>query len=479
MKPNLLLIVTDQQRFDTLAAAGHGHMLTPHLDWLTETGTLFERCYSDAPVCAPARSTLITGVHYHNQPPGIGHFGQPSAPDPTVTLPALLTRAGYQTKAVGKLHYHPVRCTYGWEHAEIMEDYYHWIREVAPGDEPMAHGLGQNEMHPGFATVPEHLTLTHWTVRCSVRFLESRDPTRPFFLYTGFSKPHPPFDPIKAYWDLYDGIELPEPVRGDWVEPGSPLWQAFSGPTHNLNGIDNWPADRIRAARRAYYALISQIDYNLGHLFARLRELGELDHTWIVFTSDHGENLGDHGMGAKTNYLEGSAHVPLIIRPPAGEEWDHARGSRAAALSCLADLFPTLMEAAGETPPAGLDGRSLLPALGGEDVRGHLRGGLPPFHCWIEGRWKYHFSEEGGGELLFDLETDPHECVNLAAAKRPPAVLKRLRAALVEALESSGSPAVRDGRLVATRPAASRRERRAKPWPGYHSITGTPEDLLH
>ena len=214
-KPNLLLITTDQHRFDALGCAGNAHIRTPHLDYLANTGIRFTRGYSDAPVCATARATLITGRHYYNMPKGIGNFGQPATTDATKTLPAQLAQHGYQTRLVGKAHYVPERCNYGWQHMELLEDYY---REMARHPErgvPMDHGLGQNEMYPALATVPESHSLTHWTVRRSIEFLETRDPTRPFCLHTSFSKPHPPWDPCLNYWQLYQNATMPEAHLGN------------------------------------------------------------------------------------------------------------------------------------------------------------------------------------------------------------------------------------------------------------------------
>lgn len=140
-----------------------------------------------------------------------------------------------------------------------------------------------------------HMLTPHlnWLVESGIRFLETRDHSRPFCLYLGFSKPHPPFDPPANYWALYQNTTVPDPVYGDWSADRENLPPGLMTPTWSSNGIDSWSIERIRDARRAYYALITQIDYQLGLLLGRLRELGELDNTTILFTSDHGEMLGD------------------------------------------------------------------------------------------------------------------------------------------------------------------------------------------
>lgn len=179
----------------------------------------------------------------------------------------------------------------------------------------MDHGVGQNEMEPALSTVDESHSLTRWTVERAVDFLETRDETRPFFLHVGFAKPHPPLDPCRSYWQMYRDAEVPEPRYGDWSKQPAKIPAGFMGPTSSLNGCDRFSPALLRDVRRAYYACLTQIDYNLGCVFARMRELGLLDNTLIIFSSDHGEMLGDHHMGAKTVFLEGSAHVPLLVRP--------------------------------------------------------------------------------------------------------------------------------------------------------------------
>lgn len=481
-RPNLLLITTDQQRFDTINATGASHMLTPNFDYLVETGVYFARCYSDAPVCAPARSTLLTGRHYHNNPPGIGHFGQPTTERPDLTLPAVLTRAGYQTASVGKLHAHPPRATYGYEFTEILEDYYRHMARHPHLGRPMAHGLGQNQMQPAVATVDEAHSLTRWTVDRAIDFLETRDPTRPFFLHVGFSKPHPPFDPPLTYLLLYQNRTLPEPVYGEWSAEPDRIHPDLLGPTWNLSGVDRLRPDVVRLARQAYYALITHIDYTLGALLARLRELELLDNTHILVTSDHGEMLGDHHMGAKTTFLEPSAHVPMIYRPARHDANDSlAPGTRCDGLVCLADVYRTFASAAGVAVPHGAapDSLDLADVATGRGRREVLFGRCGGFHMALRGRHKYIF-HEAGAELLFDLASDPDERQDLSRDPAWAGVLDQLRRDLAETmLRTNYAHAVRDGLPHACQTAPDRRTARARSWPGHHSPDHTPHDVLH
>jgi arylsulfatase A-like enzyme len=481
-KPNLLLITTDQQRFDTIAATGARHMLTPNLDYLVETGVNFSRCYTDAPVCAPARATLLTGQHYYRMNPGIGHFTQPSTDKPELTLPAVLTRAGYQTKSVGKLHYHPPRCNYGYEHAEILEDYYRYMARHPHLGRPMAHGLGQNQMQPGVATVDEAHTLTHWIVDRAIDFLETRDPTRPFFLNIGFSKPHPPFDPPLSYLMLYQNRPIPDPLLGDWSENPEAIPPGLLGPTWGLNGIDRFDPEVVRLVRRAYYALITQIDYTMGVLLSRLRELKLMGNTHILFTADHGEMLGDHHMGAKTTYLEPSAHVPMIFRPARGYGGEALRpGSSCDQIVCLADVYRTLTTAAGVSLPDGAapDSLDLTAVAAGSVKRDILFGRCSEFHMALQGHHKYIF-HDAGGELLFDLSSDPREQHNLAPLPQHAGTLNHLRRELARQMTAHHyGHAVQHGLPTATKPLPSRAVARASSWPGHHHPDHTPEDVLH
>jgi arylsulfatase len=479
-RPNLLLITTDQQRFDTIAAAAsdpgmdarQANLLTPHLDWLATTGIRFTRCYADCPVSAPSRATLMTGRHAwsHGQ---TKNDGQPSPMSRLPTLPGLLTAAGYQTHAHGKMHFHPARAHYGFEHMEILPDYYRWAKRAGVSPLPKYHGVGENEMEPAVGTAPRDATVTQWVVDRSVDFLETRDPTRPFFLWSSFTKPHPPFDPLPEFHALYRDLSLPSPRAGAWSSGDEPP-HAFRGATYHLNNVQRFGTDKLAAARRAYYACVTEVDYALGRLFARLRELGLLETTWIVFTSDHGEMLGDHGMGAKSVFFEGSAHVPLIVRPPS-TPWlcDPRGGTTDDRLACLADLLPTLLGAAGVRSPAGTDGLDLL----GRRRRRELVGACGPYHCLISGTRKYHFSEEGGDELLFDTATDPYEENNLAGTDLR--TKTALRDRLTAHLAGRAHPAVKDGVLSATSPLPDPAKARRAVWPGFHSIDDETCDLLH
>lgn len=469
---NLLLITTDQQRFDTIAAAGCPWMRTPHLDWLCDTGIRFTRAYADCPVCVPSRYSIMTAQHSFRQQTNFNPW-HPAHIDRSRTLPALLGAAGYQTRAVGKMHFVPERDHLGFQHMEILPDYY---RQAARrGLQPMDTGLGQNEMAPAVATVSDHDSLTRWIADRSADFLDTRDTSRPFFLWTSFSKPHPPFDPPLSYWELYRDAEVPAPLRGDWSASASDVPLGLRRPTMSLSSVDRFDAAAIRQMRRAYYALITQVDYALGHLFARLRELDLLDTTTMVFTSDHGDMLGDHHLGAKSVYCEGSAHVPFLVRPaPLLVRNRPAGGTTCDVLACLTDVLPTLLGAAGLAIPTGLDGRDLLADLRHGTGREQLLGEAIELHGIVDRRYRYHWCAEGGAELLFDLLSDPGETRDLVRAGTHAAELARFRQTLLTHFQTTGNPLAANGRLV-SRPSAPLQR---GGWPGFHSLV-TPNEVCH
>ncbi|MEM7116951.1 MAG: sulfatase-like hydrolase/transferase [Chloroflexota bacterium] len=475
-RPNILLITTDQQRFDTIAALGNRHIYTPHLDWLVDEGITYTRAYSDAPVCMAARATMMTGKSGYNA--GLSNNATSVVPmQKYPTLPGLLTQAGYQTRAQGKMHFQPMRANYGFEHMELPMDYYRERHRNAHQGLPKEHGVGENEITPVISTVDEVHSLTYWTVRRSIDFLETRDETRPFFLWTSFAKPHPPFDPCANYWALYQNLSLPDPVLGDWSETVETMPQAYLAPTYMLNNAYRMSNEQLREVKRAYYACITQIDYHLGLLFARMREMGLLENTWILFTSDHGEMLGDHHMAAKSLFLEGSAHVPLLIRPPASS-WDEKplAGKQVDTLVNLADIFPTILQRADVSLPDDHDGLDLLSLVDSPKARDFYGMYGDSFHCLIQGKHKYHWARAGGEELLFNLENDPLEQHNLAVSEQAATVLQTMRQELMQRMMAHNSPCIVAGQLKPG-PAISGPKDVTK-WPGFHS-TVVNSDVLH
>lgn len=490
-RPNIVLITTDQQRFDTYGDDAPSFMYTPHMNWLADNGIRFTRAYASCPVCQAARTAYLTGQTSFTHGMGVNgptgeYFGSEN------TLPTLLREAGYQTMAIGKLHLHPQRIRHGFDETITLDDYYRWMRGTGSLEQPRRHGLGENELCPGMATVPESMTLTSWITERAVEFItERRDPTMPYFLWVSYSKPHPPLDPPEPYYSMYRDCQMPEPPVGDWAsDPDRP--EEVKGHQFGQNTWD-MPRERLRAAQAAYYGLITQIDYNMGRIFAALQDTGcyfsGRDDTCILFCSDHGELLGDHRMGSKGVPHEGSAHVPFILRLPS--TWkERYVGMRCEQVACHADILPTLVGVGGGRVPDGLDGQDLLALVRGElgQPRRYLFSGQgfskarPDGAAWAsvtDGRWKYTWYYAGGKEELFDLGQDPRELHNLADGADSASKKAELRAELVRWLATKDGPYLRDGELFTRRlPSKSEEQRRAGGFPGFMTDTHRA-DALH
>jgi len=504
-RPNILLITTDQQRFDTIRSLGNPLIRTPHIDHLVRNGIAFTSAYSDCPVCIPARWTLMNGLRAASYQHAYYQDREPLAVDPARSLPGLLSGAGYQTHAVGKMHFWPERARYGFDSVRLPRDYYRYMEKHPHLGRPMMHGIGQNEMYPAMATVAEPQTLTAWTVDESIDFLETRDPTCPFFLWTSFSKPHPPLDPPEPYYSMYRDKQVPEPAVGDWTEglndKAGHIWDDRGHPEDFL------PRDVRDDALRAYYGLITQIDYNLGRLFARLNEMGIWEETMILLTSDHGEMFGDHHGYGKAMFFEGSAHVPFIVKPPKSignkesapssegmplaAPFGWQPGTRCAIPVGLCDVLPTVMGVAGVSlvrHDVPTDGINVLTLLVPTEMERHALGdpvryamgevsGDHPKHFITDGRWKYIHHLNGGQTLLFDLQTDPKELTNLTEDIRYDGERNRLEAEIKHRLRAVGHTDL-DVTGAWVDQAADPVCRKNESFPGLHS-THYEIDVLH
>ncbi|MGI6083698.1 MAG: arylsulfatase [Limnochordia bacterium] len=460
-RPNILFITTDQHRGDCLGCAGHPAVETPYLDQLASEGALFTKAYTAVPSCTPARSCILTGMDqwHHGR---LTMTGSDALEFPA-TLPGELAQAGYHTQGVGKMHFFPQRRLYGFHHLVLDEssrqigrfvsDYRAWFEEQKEGSYGYRdHSVDWNSWMGRPTHLPEHLHPTYWTASEGIKFIKNRDPSKPFFLWLSFARPHSPYEPPQVYWDMYaDNPDIPEPVIGDWAEEFGVANADVNAPWGRRS------AKEIRRARVGYYGSITFIDHQIGRLLYELRHFAprELANTLIVFTSDHGDMLGDHYHWRKTYAYEGSAHVPFIVRFPL--HWDLPRHQVRDELVELRDVMPTLLDAAGVDIPESVDGQSLLPLLRGEtaDWREYVQGehtlsyGLEWGNQWItDGRHKYVWFHHTGRELFFDLEQDPGECRNLIADPAYAERINLLRQRLADINERRGDPRGQGGKLV-------------------------------
>lgn len=478
-QPNLILITTDQQRWDTLHCGGADFMRTPHIDQLAAEGVRFTHAYADCPICIPSRTTIMNGQHAFTYGRAYYRDGVPLPVDPKASLPGILGAAGYQTQAIGKMHFFPTRARFGFDATLLPERYYEYMSQFRRDvGRPMHHGIGQNEIYPTLATVPESFTLTAWTVDQCIEFIQHRDPTAPFFLWCSFGKPHPPFDPPEPYYSMYKGTKLPDEIDSAWSHKDRCPFFMRQG--REVRKQDQTSPELRRAAREAYYGLITQIDHHIGRLLGCLNNEKLRPNTGIVFCSDHGDLLGDHGAWGKSVHLEGSAHIPMVVRFPDTVP-DKPVNTTCDTPVTLADLLPTFGALGGARIPAAIDGADMLSFVQGDAARDYVRLETENQSiCLTDGVEKYIWYPWPGQEHFFDLKKDPQEKNNLGPKLKNNPRLKRWRARAVAHLEASGRQRAStwSGLPINKTPYPGDADIRKVDSTGLH-IEGWPYDVLH
>ncbi len=446
---NILLITTDQQRFDTVQALGAKNIFTPHLNYMVGEGISFTRCYADCPICVPSRTTIMTGLRGFESGVISNATHEATMVEATknrTTLPAMLTDAGYQTYAMGKMHFSPARACYGFEKTRLPLDYMREYDKKRTQASPKAHGVGECEVEPVISTVDTKDSITSWITDGAIDFIETRDPMRPFFMWTSYTKPHPPFDPCRDFWELYQDISVDGAVYGDWSEDIEKAPQGFLAGSYENTNMRYFTEEQVKVSKKAYYAMITQMDYSLGRLFGCLREKGLFENTWLIFTSDHGEMLGDHHMSQKNMYFEGSAHVPLIIVPP--KKYNVKRNIKINTLTEIDDIYPTILAMAGITPTVG-HGANLLQPLKERIFYGNS---LDVNFCVMKDNIKLVYSARGDHYLLFDINKDPMERHDLSKDSEYAAVFEELKEILLEQVRTTRPDIIVDGKIRTLEP---------------------------
>jgi len=388
-KPNVLFIFTDDQREDTVGAFGNGHIQTPNLDALAESGVVFSNAYCmggfSPAVCLPSRMMTLRGRSW---------FSVRELPKGFANLPSSMSAAGYQTFHIGKMGN-----TDREVHALFDESGY--VQPIEhEGDLPKnCDQLVRREGRPG-----EHVA------NAAIDFLGRRDKSRPFFMYLSGAEPHDPRVAPQAYLDRYDLDKIPLP-------PNFMPFHPFDNGELLIRDekLAAWPRseEEIRGHLRDYYAVITHMDEQFGRIFQALKDAGEYDNTVIVFSSDQGLAVGSHGLMGKQNLYEHSMGAPLIFAGPG-----IPRGKRLEAFAYLFDIFPTLCELVGAPVPGDLEGKSLAPVIHGEQdsVRDTVFLGYRDFQRAVRrGPWKLIRYPKVNKTQLFNLEKDPFETNDLAA----------------------------------------------------------------
>ena len=515
-QPNFLFITTDQQRWDALSL--HNPVIrTPAMDSIAREGMRFGRMYPTNAICMPARASMITGRSQR------GHQVFNHDVNLSEAIPVLgdsLGKAGYQTALIGKAHFKtadiedllpdqpppgaPISSKdglwygpyYGFEYAEIHTGHAYpaghwrlWLERNYP--EGLEQWRPENTLVPRSgahsswkSALPAECHYTHWTGDRTIDWLKHRREDRPFFLWMSFADPHKPFAPPRPYCDIYDEAELPQPLPQEDVDDKPPQYRrAREGlPYGGYNTHKGWSGDHYREIVSHYYGLTTFIDDSIARVLEELEHLGLAENTHVVFTSDHGEGLGDHGIAAKPMMsYECVNRVPMLWRHPPTVK---ASSTCEGVMSHL-DLTPTFIDLAGAEPLPGMEGRSFAAVLRGEHTA-HRDAVIVEritvlkavgddedddlilrVKMLVTPKWKLlHYGSAPYGEL-YDVENDPQDKRNLwdnprcAEVKR--ALCDRLLAELIDSelgdpvaiLERRGlGGALRDARQMERQPEA-------------------------
>ncbi len=478
-RKNVLLIVVDQWRGDTLRACGHKSIRTPNIDALVAESVTFRRHYTGTSPCGPARASLLTGLYAMNH-----RAAQNTIPlDRRHTNLAMEVRKGgwdpaligYTTTTPDPREWPAMDpgftvlgdLMHGWRPVGAfeprMEAYFAWVASQGyklPENRPdiwLPEGVTEDELGATRkpARIPAHLSDTSWFTERALTYLLGAA-KRPWFLHLGYYRPHPPFAASAPYHDMYGPEDAPAPVRAArWQDEAGqhPLLDYYLGYTERKKFFENgrglardMSESEVRQMRATYYGLISECDHHIGRVLQHLKDSGQWDDTLIVLTSDHGEMLGDHYLLGKTGYFDQSFHIPLVIRDPDGSA-DHTRGTTVDAFTESVDVMPTILGWLGLEPPRTVDGHSLL---------GFVREGGTPDGWRRHVHYEYDFrniyystpeqqlgvgmdeaglavvQDEAGKyihftrlpALYFDLTRDPTQLANIAG--KPDAAPKQL-----------------------------------------------------
>jgi len=420
--PNVLLIVTDQQRYDCIGYAGDGILQTPNLDRLAKRGVIFTNCYTSWPVCTPARATLLSGRYAHKT--GV-YLNKKSLPQDHFSLPRFLKESSYDTALIGKMHLKPIHAEIGFQKMEMaehdptqkgcfVEDEYHaWLEKEGiddwqekfqyPSEYPQAPEEYKKNLQAVAFPYEEKYHSTTWISGRAVQYLKNRNNPEPFFLCLSFLKPHHPFNPLPRFLQMYDTKNIPLPDRRiGKLTPG--LEEDFYRRiAHGVYDLSNFDADLCRKIIAHYYATITHIDEAVGRILEQI----DLSNTLVVFTSDHGDYLGRRNRILKDPNLplDDLARIPLFFSGagiPAGRVHQDPVE--------IGDIVPTLLSLCGLEIPDGVD-------VDGCDLtscfhHAHCPEPRPVFSRakdWSmvrQGPWKYMENEA-------DLSLDPQEKRNL------------------------------------------------------------------
>ncbi|MDE0112791.1 MAG: sulfatase-like hydrolase/transferase [Albidovulum sp.] len=453
--PNILLLCTDQQRWDTLGCYGNAQAHTPALDAFAAEGAVFEQCYVQNPICSPSRASLFTGLYARNH--GLWANGV-ALPDHRRMFTRVLANAGYDCGMIGKQHLSPCEGrqienrfddgfrVFEWAHDPIHRSpqnaYHRWLRDKHPS---LYDGLIPREGDPRGAeagnkakgatpanTVSANAHFSHWVAERAIAFIGDveRDDGQPFFLIANFFDPHHPFGAPEEFRALIDGDAIPPPIREEGELDRKPdVQRAYSKKSYggHAPGFAEYTPEEIREIRASYYAMVALVDHEVGRVLSALEERGLSENTLVVFTSDHGEMLGDHDILLKGPMMyDACTRVPLLARWPGRIP----AGLRVPNIVQWIDLPATFLDVAGASGADLGQGDSLMSLVRGEtdwrnwalcEYRDSGHQADPAVHTTMLRQDQYKLviwhgipatARETDGEL-YDLAADPGELNNL------------------------------------------------------------------
>lgn len=449
-RPNILHIFTDMQRADTISALGNPHIKTPNLDRLCREGTAFTNAYSPSPICIPARCSMILGQY----PSKTGCYDNMPMPADKETFMAKLSKAGYRTYGIGKCHFYPEKYSLrGFDSRELQEEggcskgeleknhYLNFLHKKGYDHIHEAYGVrGSMYYIPQLSQVPGKDHPSAWIGDRSCRFIEenSEEKDKPWYLFSSFIHPHPPLAPPNPWHKLYRSSSVPYPL----VPENSESLLTFINKVQNRfkHRDQRIDGNLVRLQKAYYYACISFVDYQIGKILECLEKQKILDDTLILFTSDHGEYLGDYNCFGKRSMHDASSKVPLIIRYPKSFKANRIEENPVS----LVDIAPTFLDAAEiNTENEDFDGKSLFKITNGNckrntvysrlSVQGKIKDKILvqdedeikklndkekiaaySLYMAVSKDWKYFYSAPDNKEFLFDKTNDPGETENKA-----------------------------------------------------------------
>lgn len=471
-KYNVMLITMDQLRYDCLGYSSDGFVETPSIDWIRGMGTAFTNAYTSAPSCIPARASLMTG-----QAPwrtGVLSTGVSAGPDKlgscmgvnfAHTLAGELVKNGYHAEGIGKMHFFPQRAEMGFSHILLDEsgreedkyfcsDYKAWFMKNNPDRNNITdHGVHWNSWMARPFDADECYHPSNWTANETLEYLRRRDPTKPFFINMSFSRPHSPYDPSPYFFDMYMRKEdkLPKPVFASWDEKYS---------DNGEDGIMAWHGtrteDEYKRMRAGYSGSITQTDYQIGKVLAWLNKAKLLDEMLIIFTSDHGDMLGDHHLFRKGYAYEASSHIPMLIKLPRSLGGSVKTVNKAVTIT---DVMPTILSVLGLDVPENTDGKDVSPLIFGKDIdREYVTtehtetfDKLEDHFTVTDGRYKFVWKYKANEEMFFDLKEDKNELNNAINEAKYAEIIAKMRKYAIDELEKRNCESVtfvRDGKLI-------------------------------